>query len=442
MAASIPKPGCRSLQALPAEILLEITKYITDFPSLNGFLTLIAVHNRGVSFLEDFRTEVFANVIRAGREHNLLRVVTAVMTLRNDSTTKRILSVEGSMERASENFLYKYLRSDDRERDGKPHYLQLFSDPIATIHDIGSISEDIEALVQDFAETRIVKPSQQPERPPSSAELYRIRRAFWHFHLCYELIHAEESMPSGADDEAQSQRSRRFVHYRKYQFREPCFPNTAWLYGHKGRKLSRTMRSCLHVIPSLVVEDIEAVRLHLASLVNAFQYQDQGNTTSLLSWQPSLLQRLIKDLHHWREDKANPVDHLLVADLRSKHDLSPLADKEQWGWAMWDAERLTKRGLNSDSESKRSRRKSDKAFRECEDAQSTFIDRWVVEKFREDVRSAKEKAKREEQKRSEKEEFMFYSIVLGEKETPSKKLRGKAKWLAQEFKKLARIIRN
>ena len=430
MAASTPKQECRSLQALPAEILLEITKYITDFPSLNGFLTLVATHNRGFSFIEEFQKDIFANVIRAFSHPDLSRVVTAVMTLRNDSMTKRILLEE----RAGENFIYKYLRSDDRERDGKPHYLQSFSDPIATIRDIWSISEDIEALVQDFAQARIVRPSQQPERPPSASELYRIRRAFWHFQLCYELIQAENPMPSRIKDQSQSQRSRRYVHYRSHRFGDKCFPNTGWLYGHKGRKLSRTVNCCQHTVPYWKFGMIEAVRLHLASLVNTIQYQGQGKTAPLSSRQPALLQRLVNDLDHWREDKENPVDHLLVADLRPEHNRSPIADKEQWGWAMWDGERLTMRGLKPDSPRKRFGRQSDKAFRECEDAQSTYIDRWVVEKFMDDVRSAEvEKAKREDQKEPEEEESAHFPEASSESKSTSKK---KARRIAKALVRL------
>ena len=401
MATPTANPQWRNLQALPTELLLEITKYITDFPSLHGLLTFLTAHNRGVSLTENFQEEIFANVIRAGREQELSRILNAIMTLRNHSATKRILSMEG----AKENFIYKYLRSDDRERDGKPHYLQHFSDPVATIRDIWSISEDIEALVQDFAQARVVKPSEQPERPPSPTELHRIRRAFWHFQLCYELVHAEESMPSGAEDETQSQRSRRFVHYRTHQVEMPDFPITGWLYGHAGKKISPTVHVYMHSIPSWAVEEVEAVRFHLASLINALQYQGQENP-SLFTCQPALLQRLIQDLEHWREDKENPVDHLLVADLWSVHDRSPVADRERWGWGMWDTERLSKRGLKPGSQDKQSQLQLDKVLRKCEDAQSTYIDRWVADKFRVDMWLA------------EKEivqrggwEFMFYPQV-------------------------------
>lgn len=167
----------------------------------------------------------------------------------------------------------------------------------------------------------------------------------------------------------------------------------------------------MHSKPSWPVEDIEAVRFHLSSLINAFQYRRQGKS-SLLSWQPALVQRLIKDVDQWREDKENPVDHLLVAELRSDLDRSPI---EQWGWGMWDAERLSKRGLKPDSEHEKSRYLSDKAFRECEDAQSTSIDRWVVERFRVDIRPAEEenrqweeRAKREEQMRQKERKFKLW----------------------------------
>ena len=438
MAAPNATPKCHTLRTLPTELLLKITKPITNLPSLNGLSTLLAADHRGDSVIENHQTDSFANVLGAGKEEELSRVVTAVMTLRNDSTVKRILSMKG----AKENFIRSYLRSDDRARDGKPLHLQLFSDPIATIRDIASVSEGIEALVQDFAHTRIIKPSEQPDRPPSSAELYRTRRAFWYFQLCYELVHAEESIPSRADADALSQRSRRYVYYQTHQVGEPTCPDSGWLCGHTGKSTSPTVHCLMHSIPPEAVQEIEAARFHLASLVNAFQYQGQAEA-SCSSWQPALLQRLIKDLDHWREDKENPVDHLLVADLGLEHDRSP--DREQWGWAMWDAERLSKRGLSPDSQDKRSRILSDRAFRECEDVQSTYIDRWVTKKFRNDVRlieeenrQREEEAKRRERKRREEQDLWFRRPPVAERKTdPEKPLSGrrarrKAKAPAQE----------
>lgn len=396
MAASTTNPKCRSLQTFPTELLLKITKYIPDFPSLNGLLTLLTAHNRGVSLVERFQTEIFANVIRAGRGHELSRIVTAVMTLRNHSPTRRMGLLKGIRQRwAEQEFIYEYLRSDDFERDGKPHYLQRFSDPVSTIRDIWSISQDIDALVQDFAEVRIIKPSQQPERPPSPTELYRIRRALWHFQLCYELVHPEEPVPSGAEDETPSQRSRRYVRYRTQQDENQWYPKPGWLYGHKRNRdpsygILSTLPHHIYNLPCWLGEEINGVRFHLASLVNAFQYLGQG-LAPRLSRQPELLQRLVKDLNHWRANREEPADHLLVAELRYERDPN-LVDKEQWGWAMWDADRLSSRGLKPGFQPRHfySEHLSDKAFQECEDSQSTYIDRWVAQKYIDDVRSAQE----------------------------------------------------
>ena len=408
MSSQTKNTRCRSLDALPNELLLEITTYITDLPSLNGLLTLLVVNDRGVSFVESFQKEIFTNVIRAGRMHELSRVVIAVMTVRNrnHSTTRRLFSIEGE----KENFVYKYLRSDERERDGKPHYLQSFSDPVAAIRDISSISEDINTLVRDFAQTRIVKPSEQPDMPPSLEELSRIRRAFWHFQLCYELAHGEDSIPSGAGDEAQSEPSRRFVHYRTHLSGSFHFPGTGWLYGHTEKKTSSIVRTYMAMAPSWVVEEIEAVRFHLASLMNIFQYEyhEQGKP-SYSSSRRGLLQRLIKDLDYWREDKETSVNHLLVAELRpgllcySRDSL--LAHRDQWGFGLWDTERLNKRGLKPDLQQDHSEDLSDKAFQECEVVQSTDIDRWVAEKFRVEIKPFEDEYRqRQEQEAKEEEE--------------------------------------
>lgn len=174
------------------------------------------------------------------------------------------------------------------------------------------------------------------------------------------------------------------------------------------------------------------MRFHLVSLINSFQYRGQGKAPRL-AWQPEVLQRLLKDLDHWREDRDNPVDHLLAADLRSENGRPAIAEKEQWEWAMWDAERLGKHGLKPGSEHKLSEL-SDEAFQECEDAQSSYIDRWVAERFRDDVRQVEEEnGKREVQK------LDIYPLVMKEgRATPKKalsanKARRKDKVLARDI---------
>ena len=367
MASSTAESSCRSLQSLPAELLLEISKYITDFTSLNGLFTLFTTHNRGISFIQKFQTDIFANVIRANREDELTRVITAAMTLRNDTTIKRRFSENGH---AATKFVWKYIRSPDIERAGKPHYLQWFSDPIATIHDIWCISMDIENLVQAFVNTCIIKQSERKEqRPVSTTELYRTRRAFWRFELCYDMCHAADSRPSGPDGGECLHNLCGSASCQTHRIEKQRFPKADWL-GHTGKKLPYFLNDYLQNMCQWEVEEFEAVRCYLVSLTNKLQYGGRGDTSRLKS-QPALVQRLIDDLSHWQEDKEYPINFLLVGDLRSglgwnasppvsgcsprngeanEADIPwvPIPCPEQWGWRMWDKERVATRLLISD----------------------------------------------------------------------------------------------
>lgn len=87
-------PNARSLQALPTGLLLEYIKYTTDFPSLNGLLTLLTAHNRGVSFVEDFQSfrQISLRMLSEQvRGQELSRDIVAVVTFRNHSPTRRVL---------------------------------------------------------------------------------------------------------------------------------------------------------------------------------------------------------------------------------------------------------------------------------------------------------------------------------------------------------------
>ena len=144
MVLSPAKSSCRSLQIFPLEFLLEVSKYFPDFASLNGFFTLLTAHYQGDSFIQNFQSRTFANVIRFSREDQVTSFVTAVMSLRNDTTIGRPFSKDGLDEL---NCVWKYLLSPEIRCARTPHYLPWFSNPVATIHDICQISEDIEKLL-------------------------------------------------------------------------------------------------------------------------------------------------------------------------------------------------------------------------------------------------------------------------------------------------------
>ena len=54
----------------------------------------------------------------------------------------------------------------------------------------------------------------------------------------------------------------------------------------------------------------------------------------------------------------------------------PISDKN-WGWHMWDEDRLTMRSLSSLTGFNGAGSEFKKVLQECEDGQSTYLDYWV-----------------------------------------------------------------
>lgn len=64
---------------------------------------------------------------------------------------------------------------------------------------------------------------------------------------------------------------------------------------------------------------------------------------------------------------------------------------------------------------------SEKAFRECEDAQSTYIDRWVARKLRAEIKPVEEECRQlQEQESKEEEEKASGRSKMAEKKDEKK----------------------
>ena len=334
------------------------------------------------------------------------------MTLRNDITTKRELSRKGYKAR---KFVCRYFGSPDVERDGKPNYLQCFSDPVAAIRDIWQISEDIERLVQVFAETCIVRPSElQTRRSPSSTELHRSRRAFWRFQLCYDMCHPER-VPCEVDGAKYSPIMRPVAHHQMHRIQKACFPDTDWP-RHTGNKLKDFMQEFIQSLCPWEVEEFEAVRFHLRRVINRLQYSARKDPSRLKS-QPALLQRLLNDPEYWQQANESPFDHLLVlklpnyqpsrrlnsgrrppsvaANAANFSGVPPFTSLKLLSWRMWDKERMIMRGLIDDTSDPFHFNtifwSDDGIVRECEDAQSAHLNCWAAEVCQNDVELEQEK---------------------------------------------------
>ena len=381
MALSPAKSSCRSLQILPLEILLEISEYFLDFASLNGLFTLLTAHYQGISFIQNFQSKIFANVIRFSGEDQITRIVTAVMSLRNDTTIGRPFLKDGLDEL---DFVWKYLLSPDIERARKPPYLPRFSDPMATIRDICQISEDIEKLVKVFLNACVIKPSgQEYALPVSSTELYRARRAFWRFQLCYDMCHAENPVPYGFDSEHGSPLVRRFPFYRTRRIHMLGFLDIDRLEP-TNPILQDFLTFFLRNISGQEVGELDTVHYYLALLISKLRCRGHRNSSRLKS-QPALLQRLINDFGHQRDEKSYPIAFMRELELRygsvrfNLHGghvfMSCVLSDKNWGWRIWGEDRLAMRSLSSLTGFNGAAFK--KKLQECKDAQSTYLDYWV-----------------------------------------------------------------
>ena len=113
--------------------------------------------------------------------------------------------------------------------------------------------------------------------------------------------------------------------------------------------------------------ELDAIRFHLSTEVNALQFHRKAETEDYaFKNTPILLQRLIQDVDHWLSNPEDPGEHILVVYLHwpfkhfhpsriygerseCKRDASSVSADEwtfmvlkqgslQWGWCMWDRE--------------------------------------------------------------------------------------------------------
>lgn len=248
-------------------------------------------------------------------------------------------------------------------------------DHVGILFGIAHMVESIYYFAACFARTRILCPSGQARDQLSSAEEHRILRAFWRFQQLYESNYP--------DDPGNGMGSKRFVCGRRWP-NSGSDPGGRWLRGSAIRRYSNSL---LHwgCDPPFEWEfdEIDAIRDYLRAEVNGVQIDRQHGcektATDPLKRQPVLIQELIKDIENWGTDpgESPPEDHLLVADLRegsySRYSRrnpdpdTPTAAKavhigtherlfmkerqdsmnihEQWGWCMFNRERLIRCGL-------------------------------------------------------------------------------------------------
>lgn len=341
------------LQDLPAEMLLELMKHLPDMAALSRLFT--AYPKTFILFERPTCSNEICASIANNMQPELWNAALDVLAVRSRPPIDP---------RQITHFIEHHLDADVCHTQKRLHTYSL-----SAILDLITISESIESLTESFARDRVLGPCMQRSMPLSQIELHRIRRSFWRFQLCYDMCHPEEMRSSREHYDVKSRSTRQYVQYQRKQPNSGRVPNSlqARSEAYRPEALSRFISNLCR----WELDEIEAIRFHLAHEVNKVQYLRSCGSDDQLVRQPVLLQRLIRDIDHW--DTGSPEDHVLVASFRRsryatdypivwnrRRDLygasSPNTPRRsdmqafqeghsQWGWCLWDEERLVKRGM-------------------------------------------------------------------------------------------------
>ncbi|CAF9902818.1 MAG: hypothetical protein ALECFALPRED_000034 [Alectoria fallacina] len=392
------------LQGLPAELLIGVMKHLPDMAALSRLFT--AYPKTPETFIEA-SNHIFASIVN-NMSPELRNSALDVLAVRSRPPIHPSQIT---------HFIEHYL-------DAEVYNAQISSCSysLSALLDLILISESIESLTESFARDRVRGPSMQHSMPISPIELHRIRRSFWRFQLCYDVCHPEGESSSREGCDIKSRSTRQYVQYQNKEI--VCGSVPDWLQRRGEAYRPEALSRFLSNLSGWEHEELEAVQFHLAHAVNSLQYFRSCGSEDKLMQQPVLLQRLIRDIDHW--DTQNPKDHVLVADFRQSRfanhypivwdRIRDLYDASfpntprtvamqvlqnghpQWGWCLWDEERLVKRGLidieyenlvknrNMNDENQTAKIHAWRTViggvhRECIEAQYTLLDRRIEAQY-------------------------------------------------------------
>lgn len=394
---------------LPAELLIEVMKYMPDLAALSRLFTACPKETKP-TFME-YRKEIISSVLD-NMSPELRNAAFDVLVTRRCSPIMRPRDMTLHIQNRLDAREYDRLRLSD--------YLPF------ELLDLIRISGSIESLTDSFARDRILRPCEQQQHsmPLSPVELHRIRRSLWRFQLCYEMCHPRNAIPPRQSNDQKPKSTRQFVHYQPRQPITHILPN--WLQSRGEAFRPETLSRFLPNLALWEQAELEAIQFHLVQEVNRIQYlrslRSYHPEYNQLHGQPFLLRRLIRDIDRW--DPNNPTDHVLVTPFhqslhvphypivwdrrREFYNAStpntrrqvPIRGLQggqtpQWGWCLWDEARLLRRGLIDFQLEEMYERKEGslktkmcqrlerigRAHAECIGSQYDEVERWIRARF-------------------------------------------------------------
>lgn len=394
---------CCDLQAIPHEVLILVMEHLPDMAALSRLFTAYPMT------LIHFRLH----------GHKILASILDRMSPELRHSALDVLAVQSRPPIGPSRITHFIKHHLNAEVCYSQACLRRYK--LSALLDLITVAESIESLTQSFAHARILSPCMQHSMPLSQIELHRIQRSFWRFQLCYDMCHPEDTTFCRKSCDVKSRSTRRYVHYQTGQPISRSVPN--WLQCRGEAYCPEALSRFLPNLCRWELDELEAVRFHLARQINTLQYHRSSGSEDTLIPQPVLLQRLIRDIDDW--DTGSAEDHVLVASFSQTsyaHQYPIVWDRvrecyaastpnttyrlamrawqaghPQWGWCLWDEQRLIDRGMIDVEFEKwvadphrmivpgpqidQRRWSIDRAHWECIAAQYTVLDRRVVPQY-------------------------------------------------------------
>ena len=268
MSQNISSPDL--LWKVPNELIENILLEMPDLVTLHNFVT---AYPQSRDLYQRYYKTILKTVIHRLKSLQIQKMVCTVISIRNRPDFSDIKDFE--------LYLDTHLESED-----SPLVIDDVTDSLVALRDIALITQDIEYFQKSFIDRRLRQPcktsnSSKKEAPPSQTELHRINRGFWRLQLVRELFRvpsrdigsAIDYMGFGADDFVES-----LTHWE--------------------------------------LEEMECTYYHLREQYSLLRSDTPANSTLdpgiPISCQPPIIQRLLINMGHSR-DSPSP-SHLEVND--------------------------------------------------------------------------------------------------------------------------------
>ena len=184
-------PDHSRLAGIPNEILLNVMTCMPDLTTLHNF---VAAYPPSADLYRALYKRVLAGTLRQCEFLQIQKLACTIISIRHRDGLTGIDDIN------------QYLDTHLEDKN-TPLLIDDIIDPHSVLRDLALIAQDIEIFIASFVDRRLREPStslcsMHKPSDPSSAEIHRIRRAFWRLQLLCDLFRfrAEGTIPADYED--------------------------------------------------------------------------------------------------------------------------------------------------------------------------------------------------------------------------------------------------